>query len=89
MNSASVQISDQITTRAQYFAGFVQDDWRVTNRLTLNYGLRYDIELPRREVDNRLNTFDANAINPVSGTPGVVRFAGRQRHAASAPSPPT
>ncbi len=29
VSSASVQISDQITTRAQYFAGFVQDDWRV------------------------------------------------------------
>ncbi|HEY6362230.1 MAG TPA: carboxypeptidase regulatory-like domain-containing protein [Vicinamibacterales bacterium] len=76
VNSASVQISDQITTRAQYFAGFVQDDWRVNNRLTLNVGVRYDIELPRREVDNRQNTFDATALNPVSGTPGVVRFAG-------------
>ena len=76
VNAASVQISDRITTRAQYFAGFVQDDWRLNNRLTLNLGLRYDIELPRREVDNKLNTFDANALNPVSGTPGVVRFAG-------------
>ena len=76
VNSGTVQISDRITTRAQYFAGFVQDDWRLTNRLTLNYGLRYDVELPRREVDNRLNSFDPTAINPVSGTPGVVTFAG-------------
>ncbi len=76
VSSASVQISDQITTRAQYLAGFAQDDWRVTTRLTLNAGMRYDIELPRREVNNKQNTFDAMAINPVSGTPGVVRFAG-------------
>ena len=76
VNSASVQISDQITTRAQYFAGFVQDDWRVTARLTLNAGLRYDVELPRREVNNKQNTFDVRAINPLSHTPGVVRFAG-------------
>lgn len=76
VTAASVQISDQITTRAQYIAGFVQDDWRLSNRLTLNLGLRHDLELPRREVDNKLNTFDVNAINPVSGTPGVVRFAG-------------
>ena len=76
VNSASVQISDQIVTRAQYLAFFAQDDWRVTDRLTLNYGLRYDLELPRREVNNKMNSFDATAINPVSGTPGVVTFAG-------------
>jgi hypothetical protein len=76
VNSGSVQISDRIRTRAQYIALFAQDDWRVTDRLTLNYGLRYDVELPRREVDNKLNSFDPLAINPVSGTPGIVTFAG-------------
>lgn len=77
VNSATVQISDRITTRASYWAFYAQDDWRITDRLTLNYGLRYDVELPRREVDNRMNSFDVTAINPVSGTPGVVTFAGR------------
>jgi hypothetical protein len=76
INSASVQSSDRITTRAQYLAYYAQDDWRVTNRLTLNYGLRYDLELPRREVAKRMNSFDPTRINPVSGTPGVVTFAG-------------
>lgn len=76
VNAASVQISDQITTRAQYLAYFAQDDWRITDRLTLNYGLRYDLELPRREVNNRQNSFDPESINPVSGTPGIVTFAG-------------
>jgi hypothetical protein len=77
VNSGSVQISDRITTRAQYLAGFAQDDWRVSSRLTLNYGVRYDVELPRREIDNKMNSFDTVAINPVSGTPGIVTFAGR------------
>lgn len=77
VTSAGVQISDRITTRAQYFGFYAQDDWRLTSRLTLNLGLRYDIELPRREVDNKMNSFDPKAINPVSGTPGVVTFAGR------------
>jgi hypothetical protein len=76
VNSGSVQISDQITTRAQYYAFYTQDDWRLTERLTLNYGVRYDLELPRREVNNKMNSFDPTKINPVSGTPGVVTFAG-------------
>ena len=48
----------------------------MTDRLTLNYGVRWEAELPRREVDNKMNSFDPLAINPVSGTPGVVTFAG-------------
>jgi len=76
VNAASVQISDVIRSRASYWAFYAQDDWRVTSRLTLNYGLRWETELPRREVDNRMNSFDPLAINPVSGTPGIVTFAG-------------
>ncbi len=60
VNTGAVQISDRITTRAEYYAFYAQDDWRFTERLTLNYGLRYDLELPRREVDNRMNSFDVD-----------------------------
>jgi len=42
----------------------------------LNLGLRFETDTPITDKDNRLNSFDPNAINPVSGTPGVVRFAG-------------
>src|SRR5207248_6307570 len=59
-----------------YWAFYAQDDWRPTGRLTLNYGLRWETELPRREVNGKMNSFDPAAINPVSGTPGVVTFAG-------------
>lgn len=76
VNAGSVQASDVIRTRASYAAVYAQDDWRVTNRLTINYGLRWEAEFPRYEVDNKMNSFDPVAINPVSGTPGVVTFAG-------------
>lgn len=76
-NSANIQISDQISTRAYYLAGYLQDDWRLTNRLTVNLGLRWETELPRRSTDDSQNSFDPARLNPVSGTPGVVTFSGR------------
>jgi hypothetical protein len=76
VNAASVQVSDKIPSRASYYGLYAQDDWRITDRLTLNAGLRWEAELPRRVAGNRMNSFDPAAINPVSGTPGVVTFAG-------------
>lgn len=76
VNAASVQISDKIPSRASYLAFYAQDDWRVSDRLTINAGLRWEAEFPRRVVGNKMNSFDPLAINPVSGTPGVVTFAG-------------
>ena len=38
--------------------GFVQDDWRLTSKITLNLGLRYDYEAPMREANNNAGGFD-------------------------------
>jgi hypothetical protein len=76
VSSASVQVSDKIPSRASYLAFYAQDDWRISDRLTVNAGLRWEAELPRRVVGNKMNSFDPTPINPVSGTPGVVTFAG-------------
>jgi hypothetical protein len=75
-NAASLQNLDTISSHASYWAAYVQDDYRLTDRLTLNLGLRWEAELPRFVDGNRMNAFDPGAINPVSGTPGVVTFAG-------------
>jgi hypothetical protein len=76
VNQGSVVRTEQISSRMDTYAAFLQDDWRITPALTLSLGLRYDVDSPRREVNNRQNSFDPQAINPVSGTPGVITFAG-------------
>ena len=77
VNSAGTQRPDVINSRSAYWAFYAQDDFRLTDRLTLNYGIRWEVNLPRTEDNNLMNSFDTRAINPVSRTPGVVRFAGR------------
>jgi len=74
-NSASAD-SGEIEARTDYYGLYVQDDWKISPRLTLNMGLRWEMETPRSEAQNRQSGFDRYAINPVSGTPGIVTFAG-------------
>lgn len=54
------------TTNYQY-GFFGQDNWKVTPKLTLNLGLRYDITLPRTDRYNRQNWFDPNVASPFNG----------------------
>lgn len=57
--------SQQYWTR-RYFAPFFQDDWKVTRKLTLNLGIRWDINTPISERHNRVDyAFDPNVVNPV------------------------
>ena len=76
-NNSEGQVGAPIADfRSNYFALYAQDSWRLGSNVTMNYGLRWEAELPRREINDKMNSFDPTAINPVSGTPGVVTFAG-------------
>lgn len=64
--------SGQIVRRASYdeasstYGFFVQDDWRAGPRLTLNLGLRYELEMALAEANNRsVRNFDASAAQPM------------------------
>jgi hypothetical protein len=67
----------QILDRKSYYlAGFVQDDWNISGDFTLNIGVRWETDSYMKDSQKRMNSFDQNQINPVSGTPGVVKFLG-------------
>ncbi len=73
-----------IRSRANSMGLYVQDDWKVSPKLTLNLGLRHDLDTPRWEkINNRQNSFDAEAVNPVCGCPGVITWSGRDARGGS------
>jgi len=66
--------------RAWLYGTYLQDDWKATKKLTLNLGLRWEIQKPITDRYNRLATFDYNAINPACTAAGLnctgeVKFA--------------
>ena len=59
---------------SNYWAGFAQDDLKVSNSLMLNLGVRYDVDQPRREASNNTSNFSLTAIDPKNGLPGALVF---------------
>ena len=57
-----------VSTESFQYATFVQDNYRVTPKLTLNLGLRYELNTPRTERYNRMNSLDPTAVSPLQLT---------------------
>src|ERR1019366_5699138 len=74
--SVTAKVINEVGGRFRPMAPYVQDNWQVSPKLTLNLGFRYDYLQPYHEVKDRISFLNVNTINPIVGIPGVVEFAG-------------
>jgi hypothetical protein len=74
--SGSLPIYPTFKYRSNYMGVFIQDDWRITSRLTLNAGLRWDYESPITEKGRQQNAgFDTTSPSPFKA-PGLALKGG-------------
>jgi len=81
--SNQFHIDPKVFTRSAYWGFFLQDDWKITRKLTINLGVRYDFDVPRWETLDRQSYWDLDAQSPVKAagynTKGVIKFANSDR----------
>src|SRR5262249_39371154 len=65
------------------YAGYVQDDFKVTPKLTLNMGLRYDLFRPTVSAHNQMSWMDPTVVNPDIGIKGAVVFGSDNNRTAA------
>lgn len=75
-NSGTIDYNPQVSISSRYFGIYFQDDWRVTTKLTLNLGLRYELETGRNERYDRLSWFNPAVANPIASQVGISGLRG-------------
>jgi carboxypeptidase family protein len=77
VHAANQAIYAQTTWFESYFSPWINAEFKLNSKLTLNAGLRLDYQGARTEEDDQYSTFDPNTPNPgAGGRPGAMIFAG-------------
>lgn len=76
VTSASVPIGTPTGSQFPMYSWFVQDDWKVSPTLTLNFGMRWDYQPQGTEKYDRLHNFNPAIRDPLYGMMGAIEFAG-------------
>jgi hypothetical protein len=77
-SSGSSPFNAAVAVQQLYYAWYVQDTWHIGKRLTLDYGIRYELQMPRTERYNRVNWFNFNAQSPLAQQTSLPLTGGLQ-----------
>ena len=92
-SAGSVTLSDPVASQVDYYGVFFQDDFRISSKLTLNMGVRYEFETGLHSSSNSLIGFDPTAVNPIQSqvagivTDGVIEYAGKNGFGTTVTNP--
>ncbi len=75
VSSWSIYVTPETGSRLKSYQVFAQDDYKFKPNLTLNLGVRYQIQPGWREAENRLGDFDPTLLNPATQTAGAMWYA--------------
>ena len=74
-NGSQAVFNDSPRWNSRYIAGFFEDDLKIGRNLTVNLGIRYDVDVPRKEALNRTSEFSLTAPDAAAGgLPGALVF---------------
>ncbi|WP_188758982.1 TonB-dependent receptor [Edaphobacter acidisoli] len=73
--------------RFRAISPYIQDDWKVNSRLTVNLGLRYDFYPSYREAHNNVSFFNPTLTNPITNLPGAIQYGGTGANTCNCSTP--
>ncbi len=76
IDTASVNSVQDPQLRRQSYGLFIQDTWKLSHKLTLDYGLRWDWQDWGHEIHYRWTEFGPTVPNPVTGNTGAILYSG-------------
>ncbi len=72
-NQSTVTVSSPFNAKVHYFGGYAQDDWRVSPKFTVNYGVRLEHETGLQREEQRHSRWPSTArLNPGGALGDVV-----------------
>ena len=73
--------------RFRAISPYIQDNWKVTPKLTLDLEVRYDFFPSYREVHDNMSFFNPDLDNPITGMKGALQYTGNGANTCNCSSP--
>jgi hypothetical protein len=80
-------LRQEFGSRFRAISPYIQDNWKVNDKLTLDLGVRYDFFPTLRENVDAMSFFNPTLTNPITGAPGALQFAGHGANTCNCDTP--